>query len=65
MINADGSMTRKRVTMQNQTLHLIVPEVRRRSVTPKEILDSVDAKQDIVTLRDVPKEMTRIFLGST
>ena len=57
-------MTRKRVTMQNQTVHLIVPEVRRRSVTPKEILDSVDAKQEIVMVRDVPKEMIRKFLGS-
>jgi hypothetical protein len=64
-MKADGSMTRKRVTMQNQTLHLILPAVRRRSVTPKEILDSVDAKQDIVMLRDVPKEMVRRFLGST
>ena len=63
-MNADGSMTRKRVTMQNQTVHLIVPEVRRRSVTPKEILDSVDAKQEIVIVRDVPKEMIRKFLGS-
>ena len=63
-MNADGSMTRKRVTMQNQTVHLIVPEVRRRSVTPKEILDSVDAKQEIVMVRDVPKEMIRKFLGS-
>jgi hypothetical protein len=50
---AEGSMKMKSVTMQNQTNHRRPPDVSRSSVTPKEIFEKVDAKQEIEAPIDV------------
>lgn len=47
-MKAEGNMTIKSEIMQNQTKALSQPLVRRSKVTPKEILDKVAAKQDMV-----------------
>lgn len=57
-------MNRKRVTTQNQTVHRILPAVSRSRVTPKEIFENVDAKQDIEAPIDVYRAMVKTLLGS-
>jgi hypothetical protein len=49
------------VTMQNHTNHRSEPAVRRRSVSPKDILDNVDAKQDIDATTETPRAMVGWF----
>lgn len=63
-MKAEGSMNRNSVTIANQTDHLIFPLVSRRRVTPKEIFESVEAKQEIDAPMDVQNAMVRMFLGS-
>lgn len=47
--------------MQNQTNHLSAPVVRRSRVTPKDILDNVEAKQDIDAAAEMPTAITGRF----
>lgn len=64
VIKADGSMKRKSVTTQNQTVHLIFPVVSRSRVTPKEIFENVDAKHEIEAPMDVYRAIAKTLLGS-
>ena len=61
---AEGIMKMRRVTMQNQMKPRVYEDVRRRRVTPKEILEKVDAKQDIEAPMEVIREMVARFAGS-
>ena len=64
VLKADGSMIKKSETTQNQTNQRIGPVVSRRSVTPKEILENVDAKQETDAPIEVYRAMVRTLLGS-
>lgn len=48
-------MVRKSVIILNQTKSLVFPSVRRSKVMPKEILEKVDAKQEIDAPMLVPR----------
>jgi hypothetical protein len=59
--SADGIIMMKRVMMQNQTDHRVFPDVRRRRVTPNEILERVDAKQEIEATTELPRAIVAKF----
>lgn len=52
------------MTTQNQTVHRVLPVVSRSRVTPKEIFENVDAKQETEAPMDVYRAMVRTLLGS-
>lgn len=64
VMRADGNMVRKSVITQNHTNHRMGPVVNRSSVTPKDIFEKVDAKQEIEAPMDVYRAMVRTLLGS-
>lgn len=63
-IKALGSITRKSVTMTNQTKTRVRPVVRRSRVTPKDILEKVEAKQvSVVPMVRPTARMKRLMSG--
>lgn len=54
-------MTRNKVIMQNHTNHRRRSVVRRRSVTPNEILEKVEAKQEMDAPTEVPNAIVNRF----
>lgn len=61
VFSAEGSITKNRVTTQNQTNQRRGPVVKRRRVIPKDIFDNVEAKQDTEAPTEVAMAMVAKF----